>query len=112
MGEPATKPATERAFITGPAPRPLVGLLSAPAAAARVAHHPEIDQPLGESMPGGAPGRYRNLSAWQFAARNPNLCLWVACTIGGRAGRLCAEAMAVRAGVWGTASERITKDGR
>lgn len=67
------------------------------------AHHPELDQPLAESMPGGAPGRYRALSARQFARRNPALCRWVASALGGRAGRLCAEAMAVRAGVWGAA---------
>lgn len=63
-------------------------------------HHPELDQPLDVSLPGGRLARYRALSALQFARRNPALCLWVASSLGGRAGRLCAEAMAVRAGLW------------
>lgn len=87
--------------------RPLVSLIAAqlPTLAADTVrrltgHHPELDQPLDTSLPGGRLARYRMLSAMQFARRNPSLCLWVACSLGGRGGRLCAEALAVRAGVW------------
>jgi hypothetical protein len=74
-------------------------------------HSRDLDEPLGDCLPGCATGRYRTLSALQFARRNPNLCLWVASTIGGRAGRLCAKAMAVRAGVWGWAPTGATIGG-
>lgn len=85
-----------RAYVTG---APLRPDLARAAVRLVTGHHPELDEPL-EDLPGGQCARYRQLSARQFASRNPRLCLWVASTRGGRAGRLCAEAMAMRAGAW------------